>query len=59
MITMKREIDAQLDQWRESQNRKPLIVRGARQVGKTYALKAFGERSFKEYHYINFEKDKE
>ena len=55
---MKREIEQDLIRWKDSKNRKPLILSGARQVGKTYALKALGDTSFKNLHYINFEKDK-
>ena len=44
-------------QWKNSSNRKPLILRGARQVGKTYSLLDFGKTSFPHYHYINFEQD--
>lgn len=54
---MKRDIDDKLEQWKRGQNRKPLILRGARQVGKTYSLKAFGKRNFRSTHYINFEKE--
>jgi predicted AAA+ superfamily ATPase len=46
-----------LEQWRTSSNRKPLIVRGARQVGKTYSIKAFGKVNFKgKVHVVDFEK---
>ena len=40
---MKREIIKDLLKWKESSNRKPLIVHGARQVGKTYIIKQFGK----------------
>ncbi|QVL54769.1 MAG: ATP-binding protein [Simkaniaceae bacterium] len=53
---MKRTIFDKLFAWKEDQKRKPLIVRGVRQVGKTYILKKFGER-YQRCHYINFEKD--
>lgn len=43
---MKRFIDRELKQWKESNRRKPLILRGARQVGKTYSLKEFGKNCF-------------
>lgn len=43
-------------EWKEKKNRKPLIIQGARQVGKTYLLKEFGKRYFSRFHYINFEK---
>jgi len=38
-------------------DRKPLILRGARQVGKTWILKHFGEIAFDKVHYIHFEED--
>jgi predicted AAA+ superfamily ATPase len=49
----------QLKVWKENPTRKPLILRGARQVGKTYLLKQFGEAEFPNYHYINFEEDQQ
>jgi hypothetical protein len=54
---MKRDIYSQLEQWKGSHRRKPLIVNGARQVGKTYALKDFGKTSYAKMAYVNFEKD--
>jgi predicted AAA+ superfamily ATPase len=54
---MKRTVTDFLNRWKTSTNRKPLILRGARQVGKTYILKEFGEAAFPRYHYVNFEKD--
>ena len=55
---MRRYIEEQLIKWRDSEQRKPLILKGARQVGKTFVLKKFGESSFPAFHYINFEKNK-
>lgn len=46
-----------LDQWKSKPDRQPLILQGARQVGKTFLLKKWGESSFSKTHYINFEKD--
>jgi len=54
---MKRIITEQLMAWKQSQTRKPLILKGARQVGKTYVLKAFGRDAFRQTHYVNFEED--
>jgi len=54
---MKRTVTDFLNRWKSSANRKPLILRGARQVGKTYILKEFGGAAFPRYHYVNFEKD--
>ena len=47
----------QLKDWKETEGRKPLIVRGARQVGKTWLLKEFARTSFKNSLYVNFEDD--
>lgn len=44
-----------LFQWKESRNRKPLIIEGARQVGKTWLMKEFGKQAYKETIYINFD----
>jgi hypothetical protein len=52
---MKRDKFAELILWKENQRRKPLILRGARQTGKTWLLKEFGRIHFKEIIYINFE----
>ncbi len=54
---MKRKILKDLVQWKEKKGRKPLILNGVRQVGKTYILHEFGKKHFNNYHYINFEKD--
>jgi uncharacterized protein len=54
---MKRTAIESLHRWKASANRKPLILRGARQVGKTYILKEFGASAFPHAHYVNFEKD--
>lgn len=44
-----------LKKWKNSQNRKPLIIRGARQVGKTWLMKEFGKTCYEKYAYINFD----
>ena len=56
---MKRLIYKQLLAWKNSDRRKPLILRGARQTGKTYILKEFGKREYKNYIYITFEENSE
>lgn len=56
---MQRIAMEKLKTWKMSPARKPLILRGARQVGKTYLLKRFGEAEFSDYHYINFEEDQQ
>lgn len=53
---MKRIIDARLEQWKMSSQRKPLLLFGARQVGKTYALESFGARCFDNFVHIDFSK---
>lgn len=50
---MKRTIISQLKSWKESPYRKPLILAGARQVGKTYILKEFGKQEYDNVAYIN------
>lgn len=52
---MERTLIEELHNWKDKSDRKPLILRGARQVGKTWLLKDFGKRFFKEICYINFE----
>ena len=44
-----------LKKWKNSENRKPLIIRGARQVGKTWLMKEFGEKFYEKCAYINFD----
>lgn len=56
---MERFILSELIKWKESKRRKPLILKGARQVGKTWVLQEFGKRFFSNYLYINFEKQEE
>ncbi len=52
---MQRTILDKLTQWKSKSNRKPLIIQGARQVGKTWAMKHFGEQTFEQVAYINFD----
>ena len=54
---MKRDIFTELETWKHSARRKPLVLNGARQVGKTYAMKHFGQTSYEKVAYLNFEKD--
>ena len=55
MAYFKRHIDEQLIQWKDAPRRKPLLIRGARQVGKSTAVREFGKQ-FKHYIEINLEK---
>ena len=52
---MKRKIFDQLVAWKNKQERMPLIVNGARQIGKTFSINEFGEKEFKNTVYINLE----
>ena len=56
---MQREITNDLIKWKDAKNRKPLIIHGARQVGKTYIVKQFGKKYFDNLVYVNFETNKE
>ena len=55
---MKRDIDTNLVDWKKSEFRKPLIIRGARQVGKTYSVCRFGENHFETFIKLDFERDR-
>jgi len=52
---MERHLITELTNWKKSPNRKPLLLKGARQVGKTWLIKEFGRVAFKNVAYINFE----
>ena len=52
---MQRHILQSLSQWKRKPNRKPLIIQGARQVGKTWVMKTFGAAEFEQVAYINFD----
>lgn len=52
---MNRYLIDELTVWKSAKNRKPLIIQGARQVGKTWLMKKFGEQEFKQVVYLNFE----
>ena len=54
---MERFIMKKLKKWKNSKTRKPLILRGARQVGKTYILKQFGEENYKDIAYYDLFKN--
>jgi len=55
---MYRKIYSNLIEWKKSKSRSPLLLRGARQVGKSYVLQRFGEREFSGHHIFNFELNK-
>ncbi len=54
---MKRAIESYFISWKNSSNRKPLIVRGARQVGKTFSITKFGKENFTHFLLLNPEQD--
>ncbi|MBI2518841.1 MAG: ATP-binding protein [Bdellovibrio sp.] len=54
---MERDIYAKLNSWKLLKDRKPLILQGARQVGKTYLLKEFGKKEYEDFAYFNFEEE--
>ncbi len=55
---MKRKITEELIKWKNSSARKPLILNGARQVGKTFILREFGRENYKNTVYINLERNR-
>lgn len=52
---MERKIELELSQWKDSVNRLPLILHGARQVGKTFIVSKFGKEHYRNFVYLNFE----
>ncbi len=46
-----------LIEWKNNKNKKPLIIRGARQVGKTWLMREFGEKYYNNFAYINFDRN--
>lgn len=57
MMCMERYAMQKLVQWKQRKNRKPLILKGARQVGKTWLMQEFGKRYFKNTAYLNFDRN--
>ncbi len=56
---MKRQLYKQLIKWKNKPKRKPLILQGARQVGKTYLVSQFGNKEYQQFIYLNFEQTPE
>ena len=56
---MERLIMNDLIEWKNSDNRKPLILKGVRQSGKTFILKLFGQEHYEDIAYFNFEETEE
>lgn len=55
---MRRQVMERLMIWKDAKERKPLLLTGVRQCGKTYICKEFGEQCFEDVAYFNFEKDR-
>src|SRR3990167_7096675 len=51
---MYRKIQKELNSWKIKKDRKPLIIKGARQIGKTYAVKEFGKKEYSKFHRLDF-----
>lgn len=56
---MKRKAIVDLIKWKNDIDRKPLVIRGARQVGKTWLMKEFGKNYYDDYIYLNFDENEE
>lgn len=54
MTYLKRKVDNYLLNWKTDPNKKPLIIKGSRQVGKTESITRFGHLNYKSIIYINF-----
>ena len=54
MERLRRKIDDYLIEWKKNENRLPLIIKGARQIGKTNAIRNFGKNNYKTFIEINF-----
>ena len=59
MINLQRFISQELIKWKNSRYRKPLILKGARQIGKTYILREFGNDNYEDVAYFNFDHDED
>ena len=56
---MKRNAISELIKWKDSPERKPLVLKGARQVGKTWLMKEFGQNYYDNFAYFNFDEEDE
>lgn len=56
---MDRQAMEQLHKWKQKENKKPLIIRGARQVGKTWLMKNFGQKAYRQVVYISFDNNQQ
>ncbi len=58
-MQLKRKVDIYLEKWKENEDRYPLIIKGARQIGKSYAVENFGNNNYKYFIKIDFIQKKE
>lgn len=56
---MRRNAMNDLIRWKSDEDRKPMVLKGARQVGKTWLMKEFGENYYDSYVYFNFDEEDE
>ena len=54
-MNLRRDIFSRLETWKDTPTRKPLIIHGARQIGKTWTMRHFGETHYRNVAYFNFE----
>ena len=59
VIPLKRNAIQALEAWKTDEDRKPLVLRGARQVGKTWLMKEFGKNHYQSFVYFNFDEEDE
>lgn len=57
VISLKRNAIQDLMKWKDSEERKPMVLKGARQVGKTWLMKEFGKNCYENYVYFNFDEE--
>ena len=58
-MCMKRNAISELIKWKNDPEKKSLIIRGARQVGKTWIMNEFGQRCYERFVYFNFDAEDE
>ena len=56
---MRRNAIQELIKWKSSEERKPMVLKGARQVGKTWLMKEFGQSCYESFVYFNFDEEDE
>ena len=59
VIRLKRNAISELIRWKNSTERKPMVLKGARQVGKTWLMKEFGQNYYDNFVYFNFDEEDE